>query len=77
MGRGVLADDYSVNFSLRLMLKDANLIAGFAERLGAPIPSTSATREQIKQAVDDGFGELNASALLKSIAERANVQLNN
>lgn len=75
VGRGVRADDYSVNFSLRLMLKDANLISGFAERLGAPIPSTAATREQIKKAVDDGFGELNASALLKSIAERANVKL--
>lgn len=77
VGRGVLADDYSVNFSLRLMLKDANLISGFAERLGAPIPSTVATREQIKQAVADGLGELNASALVKSIADRANVQLSN
>ena len=75
VGRGVRADDYSVNFSLKLMLKDANLIAGFAERLGAPIPATAATREQIRQAVEDGYGELNASALLKSIATRANVRL--
>lgn len=75
VGRGVRQDDYSVNFSLKLMLKDANLIAGFADRLGAPIPATTATREQIRQAVEDGYGELNASALLKSIATRANVRL--
>jgi len=76
VGRGVRADDYSVNFALKLMLKDADLIAAFADRLDAPIPATAATREQIKQAVTDGYGELNASALVKSIAARANVNLN-
>lgn len=75
VGRGVRADDYSVNFALDLMLKDANLITAFAERLGAPIPATAATREQIKNAVSDGYGALNASALLKSLATRANVRL--
>jgi 3-hydroxyisobutyrate dehydrogenase-like beta-hydroxyacid dehydrogenase len=75
VGRGVRADDYSVNFALDLMLKDANLITAFAERLNAPIPATAATREQIRNAVADGYGALNASALLKSLADRANVRL--
>jgi 3-hydroxyisobutyrate dehydrogenase-like beta-hydroxyacid dehydrogenase len=75
VGRGVRANDYSVNFALKLMLKDADLITAFADRLDSPIPATAATREQIKNAIDDGYGDLNASALLKSLAARANVSL--
>lgn len=75
VGRGVRADDYSVNFALHLMLKDANLITAFADRCGAPIPTTSVTAQQIAHAVADGLGDLNASALVKALAARAGVDL--
>lgn len=75
VGAAVLADDYSPSFALKLMLKDANLIKTFAESLSSPIPSTEVTRSVIAEAVDKGWGEENASALIKVISERAGVNL--
>ena len=75
VGAAVLADDYSPSFALKLMLKDANLIKTFAESLSSPIPSTEVTRSVIAEAVDKGWGEENASALIKVISERAGVSL--
>lgn len=75
VGAAVLADDYSPSFALKLMLKDANLIKTFADSLSSPIPSTEVTRSVIAEAVDKGWGEENASALIKVISERAGVSL--
>jgi 3-hydroxyisobutyrate dehydrogenase-like beta-hydroxyacid dehydrogenase len=75
VGAAVLADDYSPSFALKLMLKDANLIKTFADSLSSPIPSTEVTRSVIAEAVDKGWGEENASALIKVISERAGVNL--
>ncbi|TDK26632.1 NAD(P)-dependent oxidoreductase [Arthrobacter crusticola] len=75
VGSAVLAGDYSPSFALKLMLKDALLVKDFADGLGAPIPATEATLGTIRTAVDSGWGEENASALIKALAAAADVEL--
>lgn len=73
VGRGVQANDYTVNFALDLMLKDAKLIQTFANRLGAPVPTAVIAQKYIEKSIKDGHGKLNASALILSIAKEAGV----
>ncbi|MET4781338.1 NAD(P)-dependent oxidoreductase [Glaciihabitans sp. UYNi722] len=75
VGANVLAGDYSPDFALDLMLKDANLIRDFADRVGVRIPAASATRNVIQRAVEAGYASENASAFIKVIAEDAGVDL--
>ncbi len=75
VGAAVVAGDYSPSFALKWMLKDANLVAAFAERLQSPVPGTMATRSIIEEAVNEGWGEENASALIKVLAKHGNVDL--
>jgi 3-hydroxyisobutyrate dehydrogenase-like beta-hydroxyacid dehydrogenase len=75
VGAGVIKDDYEVNFPLKLMLKDARLIQAFANRLDSPVSIAVTTEELAKEGVDGGMGELNASAIVKVISNRAGVNL--
>jgi 3-hydroxyisobutyrate dehydrogenase-like beta-hydroxyacid dehydrogenase len=75
VGAGVIKDDYEVNFPLKLMLKDARLIQAFANRLNSPVSIAVTTEELAKEGVDAGMGELNASAIVKVISNRAGVNL--
>jgi 6-phosphogluconate dehydrogenase len=75
VGAGVIVDDYEVNFPLKLMLKDAKLIQAFARRLNTPVTIAATTEDLAKEGVDSGFGELNASAIVKVISNRAGVNL--
>jgi 3-hydroxyisobutyrate dehydrogenase-like beta-hydroxyacid dehydrogenase len=67
--------DFSPSFALKLMLKDANLISRFAQDLNVPIPASAAARETIKAAVNQGWGEENASALIKNLEQQAGVKI--
>ncbi len=75
VGAALIERDFSTFFALKLMLKDANLIAKFAQDLNVPIPASAATREVIKGAVNKGWGELNASAFIQNLEEQAGVQV--
>lgn len=75
VGGAVLKGDYSPSFALKLMRKDGRLVKAFAERLGVPVPGTTATVGTIERAVDAGWGEENASALIKVLAGDAGVDL--
>jgi 3-hydroxyisobutyrate dehydrogenase-like beta-hydroxyacid dehydrogenase len=75
VGRGVQANDYTVNFALKLMLKDAKLIQAFSSRLNSPTPTAATAEKYITAAINDGHGELNASALILAIAKEAGVDL--
>lgn len=75
VGAGVIRGDYQVNFPLKLMLKDAKLIQAFANRLDSPVSIAVTTEELAKEGVDAGMGELNASAIVKVISNRAGVDL--
>ena len=75
VGRGAQAGDYTVNFALKLMLKDAKLIQDFAGRLGSPVPTAATAQKYIEESIKDGHGDLNASALILAIAKEAGVDL--
>ncbi len=75
VGRALCRRDFSPSFYLKLMLKDANLIAAFAQELNVSTPAAAATREVIKAAVNYGWGEENASAMIKVIEQMAGVEV--
>lgn len=75
VGRALVDRDFSTSFALKHMLKDANLINRFAQDLNAPIPAAAAARETIKAAVNQGWGEENASALIKALEQQANTEV--
>lgn len=71
VGRSLIERDFTTSFALQHMLKDANLIARFAEQLGSPTPEASVVRETLKGAVNQGWGDENASALIKLLEMQA------
>jgi 3-hydroxyisobutyrate dehydrogenase-like beta-hydroxyacid dehydrogenase len=72
VGRSLVERDFTTSFALRHMLKDANLIARLAEQLQSPTPEAAAVRETLKAAVNQGWGDENASALIKALEMQAN-----
>ncbi|WP_426242089.1 NAD(P)-dependent oxidoreductase [Nocardioides sp. LHG3406-4] len=75
VGSAVVAGDYSPSFALKLMLKDGRLVKQFAQDLEVKVPGTEATVTTIERAVESGWGEENASALIKVLAADAGVDL--
>ena len=75
VGPSVLAGDYSPSFALDLMVKDARLIQDFAATLHVPVAGTDVVESMLTEAVSDGYGAENASALIKVIAKRGAVDL--
>jgi len=75
VGRSLAGRDFSTSFALRHMLKDANLIARLAEELQSPIPETAVVRETLKAAVNQGWGDENASALIKALEVQAGAEV--
>jgi len=74
-GRNILKRDFSTSFALELMLKDANLIERFAESLQSPIPALRIAEKNLASAVALGFGQENASALIKALERDAGVEV--
>lgn len=75
VGQMLINRDFTMHFALKLMLKDANLIARFAQDLNVPLPASAATREVIKAAINKGWGAENASAFIKQLEELAGVEV--
>lgn len=75
VGAALAAQDFSTSFALKHMYKDANLILDFAAQLGSPTPATSAIRETIKAAINQGWGAENASAMVKVLELEAGVRI--
>jgi 3-hydroxyisobutyrate dehydrogenase-like beta-hydroxyacid dehydrogenase len=73
VGGALIKRDFEKHFALKLMLKDANLIARFAQDLNVPTPAAAAIRENIKAAVNKGWGDQNASALIRNLEDQAGV----
>src|SRR6476661_3923114 len=74
-GQNILKRDFSTSFALKLMLKDASLIEKFAESLRSPIPALRVVERNLASAVDLGFGEENASALIRALEKEASVEV--
>jgi 3-hydroxyisobutyrate dehydrogenase-like beta-hydroxyacid dehydrogenase len=63
VGRASLTHDFTPNFYLKHMLKDARLIRDFARDRDVPLPVSSAIEPLYQAAFNSGLGELNASGL--------------
>lgn len=75
VGAALVKRDFSPNFALKHLLKDANLIDRFAQDLNSPTPAVAVIRETIKSAVNQGWGEENASAMIKALEQQGHVQV--
>jgi len=74
-GRNILKRDFSPSFALKLMLKDADLIEKFGNNLQSPIPALQVVEKNLASAVALGFGEENASAIIRALEKEAGVEV--
>jgi 3-hydroxyisobutyrate dehydrogenase-like beta-hydroxyacid dehydrogenase len=74
-GQNILKRNFAPSFALKLMLKDAGLIEKFANGLQAPIPAVRVVEKNLASAVNLGFGNENASALIKALEKEAGVEV--
>ena len=74
-GQNILKRDFSTSFALKLMLKDASLIEKFAGSLQSPSPALRVVQRNLQSAVTLGFGEENASALIRALEKKAGVEV--
>ncbi len=74
-GQNILKRDFSPSFALKLMLKDADLIEKFGNSLQSPIPAMRVVEKNLAAAVALGFGNENASALIKALEKEAGVEV--
>jgi 3-hydroxyisobutyrate dehydrogenase-like beta-hydroxyacid dehydrogenase len=74
VGRASLAGDFAPSFYLRHMLKDARLITDFARYLEVPLPASADIVPLYQAAVNQGLGDLNASALHKALFAMAGLK---
>jgi 3-hydroxyisobutyrate dehydrogenase-like beta-hydroxyacid dehydrogenase len=74
-GQNILKRDFTTSFALKLMLKDACLIEKFAASLESPIPALRVVEKNLASAVALGFGNENASALIKALEKEAAVEV--
>lgn len=75
VGRRVLSDDHSPDFALKLLAKDLGLISDHATAVDVDLPALHVTARAAQDAVEYGWGEENASAVIKVLARRAGVEL--
>jgi 3-hydroxyisobutyrate dehydrogenase-like beta-hydroxyacid dehydrogenase len=74
-GQNILKRNFSPSFALKLMLKDAGLIEKFAESLQSPVPALRVAEKNLESVVGLGFGQENASALIKALEKEAGVEV--
>jgi 3-hydroxyisobutyrate dehydrogenase-like beta-hydroxyacid dehydrogenase len=74
-GQNILKRDFSTSFALKLMLKDAALIETFGGSLESPIPALRVVKNNLASAIALGFGNENASALIKALEKEAGVEV--
>ncbi|MBE9007030.1 NAD(P)-dependent oxidoreductase [Fortiea sp. LEGE XX443] len=67
VGQTLVNRDFTTSFALKHLLKDVNLIARLAQDLNSPMPAAAMVRETIKTAVNQGWGEENATAFIKAL----------
>lgn len=73
VGQALVQRDFSTSFALKHLLKDTNLISRFAAELKAPTPGAAVARETVKSAMNHGWDEENASAMIKALERMAGV----
>lgn len=74
-GQNILKRNFSPSFALKLTLKDADLIAKFSQSLESPAPALPVVQKNLESAVALGFGDENASALIRALEKQAGVEV--
>ncbi len=64
-GRKIIEEDYSVQFSLELMLKDLKLSSALTDTLGVSTPMLESAKSLFQLGQAAGYGELDLSALAR------------
>ncbi len=67
----LVADDYTSTFSIAMLAKDLGLVVECASGAGVPVPGTEATQAVAAEAIEAGLGELDLSAVLPLLRQRA------
>lgn len=62
-GKTMLAGEFPLGFKVALHAKDLAICAAMAERSGAGLPLTEATRADYARLMEDGYGDADISAL--------------
>lgn len=71
VGNSIISRDFAVSFHLRTMVKDTELIRNFSESLSVPVLLSNIVHEVNKIGQNKGYGEENASAVVKVFEEMA------
>ena len=75
VGRSVIDRDFDVSFHLRTMVKDTELIRNYSESLDVPVFLSNIVHEVNKVGLNMGFGEENASAVVKVFEHMASAEV--
>ncbi|HUX19754.1 MAG TPA: NAD(P)-dependent oxidoreductase [Spirochaetia bacterium] len=75
VGKSMYTGDFAVSFHLRTMVKDTELIRNYAEQIGVPLMLSNVVHELNKVGLNKGFGEENASAVVKVYEDMAKVKV--
>lgn len=67
----LLADDYSATFTTEMMLKDVELVLGFAAESGTPLPLTDELKRLVVATIGAGYGDADLMALYLALRERS------
>ena len=74
-GRRMLDGAFDPGFRLRLHRKDAGIILETAHELGSPLPGFEPVADALERAVKEGGGELDHSALVRTLEADAGVEV--
>lgn len=75
VGGSVINRDFDVSFHLRTMVKDTELIRNFSESLNVPVFLSNIVHEVNKVGENMGFGDENASAVVKVFEHMAGTEV--
>jgi len=73
VGRSICTRNFEVSFHLRTMVKDTDLIHQYAEQIGVPLMLANSVHELNKIGLNKGFGDENASAVVKVYEDMAGI----
>ncbi|RKX73804.1 MAG: NAD(P)-dependent oxidoreductase [Spirochaetes bacterium] len=71
VGNSIISRDFDVSFHLRTMVKDTELIRNFSESIQVPVLLANTVHEVNKIGLNKGWGEENASAVVKVFEDMA------
>lgn len=75
IGNSIISRDFEVSFHLRTMVKDTELIHAYAEQVNVPVMVSNVVHELNKVGLNKGFGDENASAVVKVLEEMAGTRV--